>query len=61
MMLIVIAAPKSEPSKNSIYAFFFLFLFKATTMEGAYGSSKARGLIIAVAASLHHSYSNAES
>ena len=45
---------------NFLRDFFFFFwsfcLFKAAPT--AYGSSQARGLIGAVASSLHHSYSN---
>ena len=39
--------------------FFFLVFFRAT--PAAYGGSQAKGQIGAVAASLHHSYSNATS
>ena len=45
-----------------IYIYFwgvFFCLFRAT--PAAYGSSKARGLIRAVAAGLHHSHGNARS
>ena len=53
----------TEASKNSPPAyeqrFFFFNLFRATPI--AYGSSQARGQIRAVAASLHHSHSNAGS
>ena len=41
------------------YRLFFFFLFSATPM--AHGGSQARGRIGAVAASLHHSLSNARS
>ena len=40
-----------------IYLFFCLFVFPRATPL-AYGGSQARGLIRAVAASLHHSRSN---
>ena len=42
---------------NILFFFFFVFcLFRAA--PEVYGVSRARGLIRAVAASLHHSYSN---
>ena len=45
---------------NSLFNFFFIFcLYKATA--AAYGGSQARGLIGAVADSLHQSHSNARS
>ena len=40
-------------------AFFFLAVFRAA--PAAYGGSRARGLVGAVAAGLHHSHSNARS
>ena len=49
-------------SRISLSHFFFLFFFglsRAAPM--AYGGSQARGQIIAVAAGLHHSHSNARS
>ena len=39
-----------------MYLFIYLLLFRAAL--AAYGSSQARGLIGAVATSLHHSHSN---
>ena len=43
-----------------IYFFFGLFAFSRAA-PGAYGGSRARGLIQAVAAGLHHSHRNARS
>ena len=40
--------------------FFFFFVF-SRAMPAAYGGSRARGLIRAVASTLHHSHSNAGS
>jgi len=45
--------------KISFFSFFFFFLFRA--VPAAYGGSRARGLIGAVAAGLFHSHSNARS
>ena len=42
-----------------VYLFIYLFIFRATPT--AYGGSQARGLIIAVAAGLHHSHTNSGS
>ena len=42
-----------------ILCYFILLLFRAA--PAAYGGSQARGQIGAIAASLHHSHSNAES
>ena len=41
--------------------FFFFFLVFSKAMPVAYGGSQARGLVGAIAASLHHSHSNAGS
>ena len=41
--------------------FFLVFLFFSRALPAAYGGSQARGLMGAVAASLHHSHSNARS
>ena len=41
------------------HLFFFFLLFRAAPV--AFGSSQARGQIRAIAASLHHSYSNTRS
>ena len=41
------------------FFFFLVFLLFFWTASAAYGGSQARGLIGAVAASLHHSHSNA--
>ena len=49
----------SSGLKGSLFSFFFFSIFRATPM--AYGSSQARIRIRAIAASLHHSHSNAES
>ena len=49
----------SSGLKGSLFSFFFFSIFRATPT--AYGSSQARIRIRAIAASLHHSHSNAES
>ena len=41
------------------FLFFFVFFFRAAPT--AYGGSQARGLVLAIAAGLHHSHSNARS
>ena len=47
---------------HSIFPFFFFFgLLSKRAAQVAYGGSQARGQIRAVAASLHHSHSNAGS
>ena len=43
---------------HHFFPFFFFLLFRVTPL--AYGSSQARGRIIATAAGLHHSHSNSE-
>ena len=49
-------------SSSILIAFFFFFLFAfSRAAPTAYGGSQARGLIGAVAASLHQSHSNAGS
>ena len=62
--IFVIAVVMGEYELNKNYIglggnFFVFCLFKAT--PAAYGSSQARGRIRAIAASLHHSHSNARS
>ena len=42
----------------SVLSTFFLFFFLFRAAPRAYGSSQARGLIEATAASLHHYHSN---
>ena len=44
-----------------LFFFFLFFFFFSCLLPEAYGNSQARGLIGAVAASLHHSQSNARS
>ena len=48
-----------EPYKGGIFLFFFFFFFRAVL--AAYGGSQSRGQIGAVAASVHHSHSDAGS
>ena len=49
-------APEKMRSSFSFFFFSFFCLFRATPT--AYGGFQARGLIVAVAASLHHSHSH---
>ena len=51
------ACPNPMPMLSTLYFFFCLFAFSGAAPV-AYGGSQARGLIGAVAASLHHSHSN---
>ena len=44
--------------KHLLFFFFFFFFGLFTAIPAAYGGSRARGLIGAIAASLHHSHSN---
>ena len=46
---------------SELHSFFFVFLLFLWAAPAAYGGSQARGLIGAVAASLHHSHSNSGS
>ena len=45
-------------SRSFIYLFIYLLIYLFRATPGAYGSSKARGRIGAVAAGLHHRHRN---
>ena len=57
---LILCAMCSEAQEFALLFFSFIFCLSRAT-PAAYGGSQARGLVGAVAASLYHSHSNAES
>ena len=52
---------RNKLSKPHFFFFFFFFVFVFFYVPAPYGGSQARGLISAIAASLHQSHRNAGS